>query len=179
MFIDMPDTIMPYITHDQRVDMVNMRIIDAQTPATVKSVFRSDVSLTELTNDRLTVECGQFQYTLTRLRGKEDGDTLFCELCTVSSVRATTSCHIYDSHWNYVRSIDFADLVSHLSCYTDEEAERLRQIDFPVVEVTVDGDVSILFLDVRDPLPYKDEKGKNDVLLQRNVKWDGESFKEN
>ena len=99
MFIDMPDTVMPYISREQRIDLVNMRRIDTQTPATVKSVFRSDVSLTELADDRLTIEDGSFQYALIRLSGN-GADSLFCELCTVQPVYSTTSCHIYDGNWN-------------------------------------------------------------------------------
>ena len=177
MFIDMPDTVMPYISREQRIDLVNMRRIDTQTPATVKSVFRSDVSLTELADDRLTNEDGSFQYALIRLSGN-GADSLFCELCTVQPVYSTTSCHIYDGNWNLVGKIDFDDFVSHFSNYTEEEAERLKLVEFPIVKVTVDSDVSLLHIEVRDPLPYKDENDRNGLILQRNVKWDGESFKE-
>lgn len=177
MFLEMPDTMLPYISYDQRVDLVNMKRIDMQTPATVKSVFRSDVSLTMLEDDRLTVGDSLFQYSLIRLMGTE-GDSLFCVLCTITSIHTTTTCHIYDSNWNLVKKIDLDDMISHFSNYTEEEAEKLKQIEFPIIEVAIDSDVSILYITVSDPLPYSDEKDKSNVVLQRNVKWDGKSFKE-
>lgn len=181
MFISMPDSMIPYVSKEQRQDLVNMKNIDPGTDATLTTMFKSNVVLKYLSEERMTFEVGTLCYEIGRLYSNILGDSVYCMLNTLQTPEKETLAHIYNKEWKKISDLSFDSLVNMEKPDTMQSElylEALSLIEYPVVEAYFDDGPSAICLKCNFPMVNESEKKKLEAfVLQRKLKWNGESFK--
>lgn len=178
MFESMPDSLMPYVSNEQRVDLVNMKNIDPTTPAKLNTMLKADIVMDSLSEDRMKIIAGTVRYDMIRLQMNGRSDSIYCVLCTVSTPVKETTCTLYDDAWNVVGYIDLCDVVKRSFEGNVGDMQTFEKMEIPAVEALMENDNMTLSIELRDALPLKEENNDRNVVLQRKLKWNGKSFKE-
>ena len=178
MFLTMPDTLMPYIAKEQRVDLINMKNIDPSTPAKLSTIFKNDIEINTLSDSRIEFTVGKLHYDIVRLSGKET-DSLYCMLCTVPTPLQETTCTVYDKDWKLLYHLDFEKEIKNALNKNKNDICAFEKMELPIIKVELNNDDISLDVEIKDGLPLKDsDSDKYAAVLQRKLKWNGESFKE-
>ncbi len=180
MFMSMPDSLFPYLTQEQRVELVKLKQVDTSTSAVLRSVFNCSVSLDSLGAACMTVNIDStMTVEMTRL-ATVSGDSLYCLLQTVSTPERETVASIYNKVWKKVSDVDLTDvpLLNRPDTMSDKEfAHRTSLIEFRMVEARLENaDTIVLKLNV-PMLSSEDKRLLRDILVQRRMRWDGEKFR--
>ena len=180
MLVTIPDSIMPYVQHEQVTDLINMKRIDPMTPACLTTMLKGEISLDTLSDDYLVIRMEQVTIEMARLKAIDD--SIFCLLYTMPAPEHTSCARLYDRNWNQIAFIDFCDscLLAVSDTLDDNEyADLNKLIEFPVIEAHFNReDVSTVFLNQESVMLNSEEKNKlHPLLMQRTLKWDGKKFK--
>ena len=180
MFMSMPDSLFPYLTQEQRVELVKLKQVDTSTSAVLRSVFNCSVSLDSLEAACITVNIDStMTVEMARLATVSD-DSLYCLLQTVSAPERETVASIYNKVWEKVSDVDWTDvpLLNRPDTMSDKEfANRTSLIEFRMVEARLENaDTIVLKLNV-PMLSSEDKRLLRDILVQKRMRWDGEKYR--
>ena len=179
MFVSAPDSLMPYVSKEQRSELIGMKRIDQSSSAEINVSLKTSVVVDSLSDDFIRVGIGQVKYEIARLvSSNSSADSVFCVLRTFKTPEPETVGYLYDNSWNMLREIDFDDVFLQTPVVSDAEKEILDKMEFPMVEAHFNSSTSSIVRTISTPLMWKEEKNNSLPILQRNLKWDGESFKE-
>ena len=180
MFMSMPDSLFPYLTQEQRVELVKLQQVDTSTSAVLRSVFNSSVSLDSLEAACMTVNIDSTMTVAMARLATVSGDSLYCLLQTVSAPERETVASIYNKVWEKVSDVDWTDvpLLNRPDTMSDKEfANRTSLIEFRMVEARLENaDTIVLKLNV-PMLSSEDKRLLRDILVQRRMRWDGEKYR--
>lgn len=180
MFMSMPDSLFPYLTQEQRVELVKLKQVDTSTSAVLRSVFNCSVSLDSLGAACMTVNIDSTMTVEMARLATVSGDSLYCLLQTVSAPERETVASIYNKVWEKVSDVDWTDvpLLNRPDTMSDKEfANRTSLIEFRMVEARLENaDTIVLKLNV-PMLSSEDKRLLRDILVQRRMRWDGEKFR--
>ena len=175
MFIDMPDSIIPYIDSKQRKELVELKQMEPDSTATIGNNL-GKIKLTRLSDSILTLqlsECNTIEL------GKLE-DNKFVFIKTYGAPLQESKCYIIDNTWttNYVvdfSTIDFTNKTDSIS--EQDQKEMLKSLEFPLISASIRETPKELILKLNTPLVTTEEKKKFDAItLQRNVKWNDKTF---
>ena len=176
MFMDMPDSITPYINDNQRKELIELKKMEPDSIATINSTF-GKVKLTRLSDSVLTIQLSD--YNILEL-GKLDNN-MFVFIKTYGAPLQESVCYIVDKTWKKVGVVDFSDIdFTQKSDSVSEQVQKdiLQLLEFPLVSASIADTPDELILKLNTPLATTEEKKKFDELkLQRSVKWTGKTFK--
>ena len=154
----MPDSLMPYLTHNNRLDCIDFR--EANMKAEVRNVFEGKTELQQLTanyavfrmNDASTVELCLLD---------SDSQQLVCMIQTYGADLRESTISFYTTSWQQLPTKQF------LSDSYEQFSARF------------DAEQKILILEGNNYLsrPAMDEQ-KEMEKVQRKLKWEGCGFKE-
>lgn len=180
MFMSMPDSLFPYLTQEQRVELVKLKQVDTSTSAVLRSVFNCSVSLDSLEAACMTVNIDSTMTIEMARLATVSGDSLYCLLQTVSAPERETVASIYNKVWEKVSDVDWTDvpLLNRPDTMSDKEfANRTSLIEFRMVEARLENaDTIVLKLNV-PMLSSEDKRLLRDILVQRRMRWDGEKYR--
>lgn len=180
MFMSMPDSLFPYLTQEQRVELVKLKQVDTSTSAVLRSVFNCSVSLDSLGAACMTVNIDSTMTVEMARLATVSGDSLYCLLQTVSAPERETVASIYNKVWKKVSDVDWTDvpLLNRPDTMSDKEfANRTSLIEFRMVEARLENaDTIVLKLNV-PMLSSEDKRLLRDILVQRRMRWDGEKYR--
>lgn len=180
MFMSMPDSLFPYLTQEQRVELVKLKQVDTSTSAVLRSVFNCSVSLDSLEAACMTVNIDSTMTIEMARLATVSGDSLYCLLQTVSAPERETVASIYNKVWEKVSDVDWTDvpLLHRPDTMSDKEfANRTSLIEFRMVEARLENaDTIVLKLNV-PMLSSEDKRLLRDILVQRRMRWDGEKYR--
>ena len=180
MFMSMPDSLFPYLTQEQRVELVKLKQVDTSTSAVLRSVFNCSVSLDSLEAACMTVNIDSTMTIEMARLATVSGDSLYCLLQTVSAPERETVASIYNKVWEKVSDVDWTDvpLLNRPDTMSDKEfANRTSLIEFRMVEARLENaDTIVLKLNV-PMLSSEDKRLLQDILVQRRMRWDGEKYR--
>lgn len=179
MLTSIPIEEMPYMTHEQLSELVNLKHIDPNSSACLTTVLKSQICLDSLTEDFLVLSAGEVVYELARLNNVSD--SVFCFLRTIVSPEKETTGYIVNDRWDVISEIDFNsfNLVERQEGVTDKEFSEIKSlIEFPIVEAHFDGSPNVIKMHLNCQALNEEEKEKvKSILVQRKLKWEGESYK--
>lgn len=179
MFVNIPDSIFPYLTKEQRQELVNLRKVDGSTPAILHSAFNCDVAMTYMDFKRLTVEIDSAVIVEIARLFVPEGDSVYCVLSTVATPEKDTQAYIYDKDWNKIGDVSFYDagLFQRPDTMNENTFEELNKlIEFPLVEAHFIDDATMTVI-LNVPLVSKeDRKRLIAILTERKLRWNGSSF---
>ncbi|MBR4276460.1 MAG: DUF3256 family protein [Prevotella sp.] len=162
-FVNMPDTILPYLAIQQRKDLVELKRMEPDSTAIINSGL-GKIELTRLTDSIISLclsEHNSFEL------GIISPDTLYI-IKTYGAPLQESVCTLYSGTWQKLRTFDFADTV-----FEDFE----DTCEFSLVSATIGSSPSELILQLNVPLLTQEDKEKtNGKTMQKYTKWNGKMF---
>jgi hypothetical protein len=175
MFIDMPDSIIPYIDSKQRKELVELKQMEPDSTATIGNNL-GKIKLTRLSDSILTLqlsECNTIEL------GKLE-DNKFVFIKTYGAPLQESLCCIIDNKWRKNKMVDFSDInfIQESDSIPElEQREMMRLLEFSLISASIATIPDELIIKLNTPLVTTEEKKKFDaIILQRNVKWNGKTF---
>ena len=175
MFIDMPDSIIPYIDNKQRKELVELKQMEPDSTATIGNNL-GKIKLTRLSDSILTLqlsECNTIEL------GKLE-DNKFVFIKTYGAPLQESLCCIIDNKWRKIKMVDFSDInfIQESDSIPElEQREMMRLLEFSLISASIATIPDELIIKLNTPLVTTEEKKKFDaIILQRNVKWNGKTF---
>jgi hypothetical protein len=175
MFIDMPDSIIPYIDSKQRKELVELKQMEPDSTATIGNNL-GKIKLTRLSDSILTLklsECNTIEL------GKLE-DNKFVFIKTYGAPLQESLCCIIDNKWRKNKMVDFSDInfIQESDSIPElEQREMMRLLEFSLISASIATIPDELIIKLNTPLVTTEEKKKFDAItLQRNVKWNGKTF---
>lgn len=177
-FVSMPDSLFPYLSREQRGELLNMQRIDTSTHAVLSSVFQGKVEMCKLTTDRISLRLDSLSsMEMMRLRTAEK--PVYCLLRTVSAPENHSDMTLYDEAWKETGRVDIdgVSLVQRPDTMSDKRFEDLcKLIEFQLVEAHF-VDVETVELKLNVPMLSKEDRQQLDaILVRRKMKWNGKTF---
>ena len=162
-FINMPDTILPYLFTQERKDLIELKKMEPDSTASVNAPL-GKIEMIRLTDNILSLRLSEHN---SLEMGMISPDTLYV-IKTYGAPLQESVCTLYNNIWKKIRTFDFAN--------TDfKDCSEL--IEFPLVSATIGNTPYELMLQLNIPLLTQEDKEKSkSKTMQRNVKWNGQTF---
>lgn len=187
MWINMPDSMIPYLNKNLRIELVDF--IDMKVKSEVTNLLSENTVMDSLSTTYLSVSLNKSCNLEMKVLPREGGDSLLCMITTVKGPAQESRVEFYNQDWQplYMSKPfdggELQDLYSSLKHRPDtmsqERYEALQDmLNPPMMHVQfAPGEDAII---VEPSLPLLNEEDKNSVksiILQRKFKWNGKEFK--
>jgi len=186
VFVNMPDTLCLYLDKNARQAMVTEAI--SNNDEGINNKLNGVSSILWFTNDCAMIRLSQSSTLQLRLLPTTGSTSIVCLINTVSAPAAESVVKFYDSEWNLLKDKialpENDKILSYFTHRTDsitEEryAELLTYLDPIMVSAEFSREEPVVHFDLSMPmLNADDRKQVNEIILQRNFKWDGKTFNE-
>lgn len=188
----MPDSIVPYLNANLRQEMVDF--VDMNVKAKVKNQLDGNTSLDTLTSNYADISLSSCSRMQLRLLPSLQGDSLLCMVITVSAPESESVVRFFDQAWQPLptprlpRSLlpegDGFTPGTYLARPDTMDQRRFDElcalIEPAMVHAALSPSDDSLTLQLALPLVNKEQrKALEAIRVQRKLKWDGISFKEN
>lgn len=178
LFVNMPDSLFPYLARAQRSELLNMQRIDTSTHAVLQSLYDGKVEMLYKDADRMTIGLDSLT-TLEMSALMSEGNAVCCVLRTVATPEKHTELALYDAAWNRLQTVDIdtVQLMQRPDTMSEEQFHDLfKLVEFQLVEAHF-VDAQTVELELNIPMVSKDDRKKfAAVLVQRRLKWNGKTF---
>lgn len=177
LFIEMPDTLLPLLTDNDRRDMIDFW--DARMSTSVVNRLDGKSRITALTDDFLSVELSRSSSMQIKMLNVEGGDTLLCIVNTVGAEAYDSRIHFYNSRWERVDGLKFA-MPSIVDFFfpSDSVDKALAVSDIYLVKLSLSADSDSLKAEYTMPL-YMSRSDSARVAPQLRplyYRWTGKRF---
>ena len=180
MWLEMPDSLAPYLKQQQRSMLLDYYEMGGEKE--IKNDFDGISRLDTLANDFLSVRLNNALSLQIGLLPTQEGDTLACVIKTYYSPAEESQVALYTRSWELVNnvSINTDSLYHRPDTMSIEKYEKLKGLLQPELTVSTYSPINrMLTFWLSIPFNYSEEKDALEtILLQRNLKWDGKTFKE-
>lgn len=180
MFVNIPDSLFSYLSKEQRNELVNLKKMDASTPAVLRSPLNCDVNLSDIETERLTINIDSTVTMEMARLATDGGDSLYCMLRTVATPEKETAAYIYNKAWRKIADVDFSNVqLLHRPDTMSEDTftELNKLIEFRMVEARFENSTTIILQQNVPMVSQEDEKRLDAILVQRKLKWNGKIYK--
>lgn len=178
MFVNMPDSLFPYLSSAQRVELVNLKRVDTSTSAVLRSALDCEVALQYADAERMTLALDSTAIVELAMQKVNDRNVC-CLLRTVPTPEPSTSAVLYDEEWKQIKrlTLDTVSFTTRPDTMSIAQYDELcKLIEFPLVEAHFE-DASTIDLRLNVPLVSKDEREKlAAIIVQRKMKWNGQEY---
>ncbi len=177
LFIEMPDTLQPLLTNNDRRDMIDFW--DARMSTPVVNRLDGKSRITELTNDFLSVELSRSSSMQIKMLNNVAGDTLLCIVNTVGAEAYDSRIHFYNSRWERVDGSKFTmPSIADFFLPSDSVGKALEVSDIYLVKLSLKADNDSLKAEYTMPL-YMSRSDSARVASQLRplfYRWTGKRF---
>lgn len=183
MWINIPDELTPYLTKNDRKEMIECQAIGVETKVVNK--FHGNTDIIELADDRGSFSLSEAkEIMLARLPSEQDSIFLYIE--TLKLPERHSSLRFYDRHWKQLDAgtrfaeVDKDQLFLKPDTMTTERYDELMsQVSLLFVEYTYDSAEKALHIIPHVPFVATEEKEPLNALVSKKIlKWNGEIFNE-
>ncbi|MCD8289836.1 MAG: DUF3256 family protein [Prevotella sp.] len=183
LWLAMPRAMTPYLTPEQRQEMLNSYL--SAEPAPVANMLHGESSV-----DTLAADYGRFRLSSARTMQlvrlpREDGDSIVCVIDLYNAPAKKSVVRFYSPDWRPLSDIDVPDFsVADLTARPDSmavaEYDALCQWFEPQLVTTEYNPASGLFeVTLSVPFAVREEKEKIEgVVCKRFLKWDDKQLKD-
>ncbi|MCK9160998.1 MAG: DUF3256 family protein [Bacteroidaceae bacterium] len=185
-FIDMPDSLCPLLTHNNRADCIDF--LNSHMKAKVQNRFDSISEMTEMSKDYIRVRLSQETTWQMKLLTVNDSTKVICVVSTACAPACDSSLKFYSTSWKEISSKDksfinlpqlndfFITPSDSLSSYQLESVRRYADM----LLVRADFNASDDALTFTFTTPDYMDKGTGDKLRlfihPLSYQWNGEQF---
>jgi hypothetical protein len=185
VFINMPDSVFPYLTRNNRLDCVDF--IESKMKAEIKNKFDENSELVTLTDDYLKIHLNENCVYEIKLLNTSDSLQLICFIRSYHGPEEESKIEFYSLDWKRLDGQQLMNKPSFDSFWhkpdsmSVERFEALRKYIDPVMmsaSFSEPCDIPTIIFRLAEPLLNKEDKIQlKPVCMQISVKWNGEIFK--
>ena len=180
IFTEMPDSIIPLLTHSNRADCVDF--LDAKMRARVTNRLEGNSELLQLTPDYLKIRLTAHTDLQMKLLPRSSGDTIICMINTVCAEACDSRIRFYTKKWQEINpstELFKKPLIKDFFTVNDS-LERILQIaDIYLVKLTLAPSETTMQADYTMPayMSHKDSLFVTKNIHSIEYKWTGKTFK--
>lgn len=131
LWLEMPDTILPYLTRQNRTDLVDMS--DMGVKATAANLFGGKTQLDTLTDRFMALTLSGSSTLQLRLIIRAGGDSVICAVKTVSGPEKASDISVFDLRWQRLNvKIPQPHLPARPDTMSTEKYDRLMEAIHPI-----------------------------------------------
>jgi len=181
MWISIPEDVVPYLSLNQRKEMIEYNNIGVDT--NVKNKFEGSTSISTLTDDygKFILSESRF-FEIVKLPFEPDSIFMVIDSYLAPEIHGIVS--FYDKRWNSLSSDDklqkvtIEELFIKSDTMSVKEYEDLIKLIIPeFLNYSYDSDNKMLEISVSLPLTTSNEKEQiSSMLCKRRLKWKGNTF---
>ena len=183
-WVAMPDSLLPYLDKSKRAQLLELN--DDRMPAEADNKLQGTSRLDTLLQNFLQVSASESMVLQMKLlpcqpaEGQE-ADSVLCMVQTLKGPCPESRVRLFSRSWELLSDTCYRDkklLVRPDTISVERFAELLESISLVVWKSELLPDADELVLTPSLPLLFVEEKEKmKPLLLQRNLKWNGKTFK--
>lgn len=150
-FTDMPDSLLPLLTHNDRMDM--MDFLDSKMQARVTNRLTVQSEMDTLTADYLHLKMTEISEVEMKLLPVNDSTQVVAVVHTVTIPAIDSSIRFYSSDWKELRMTDYvqlpnidAFLAKDKRQFSEEEEALLKGLDLELIGMALSSSESKLVL---------------------------------
>lgn len=183
VFKNMPTTIAPYLTHNNKLDMIDF--IDSNMKSEVNNTLNGTSTLILLTNDYLKMKLSptlSIEMKLLPAEINSTNDTLVCVVYTYGDSIKDSKIEFYSPKWELVKTVSDPlspkSINEYLSTYNDNTLFKSAVNDCLCIKAELSPKDNLLRLKMSEPIFVNDkviQTKTSDMSITLN--WTGKSFK--
>ncbi|MBO4850420.1 MAG: DUF3256 family protein [Prevotella sp.] len=182
LWVDMPDTIVPYLNNTKRTEMVDF--YDMGVRAETTNRLASVTVLDTLSSNFAGITLNEAASMQLALLLSDSGDSILCMVRTFKGEAPESSISFYDTKWqpqetsNFIDCINTKQLMEKPDTMDVDAYDRLTALIDPVmVEAVFLPEENAIAFQLSTPLVTREERQRLETILkQRKVKWNGKRF---
>ena len=174
VWIEMPDSILPYLSKSQRTELADY--VEMKAEPVVLNVFGDSVRIERMTNNYLLVKASEVTLLEIKLL---DNNTLAL-VQTWKAPAAESKLSLFDLQWQPKEAVvEYNENIVKPDTMTDEEFNDLKSLMYPrLKEYRLSAENNSLSVSWNYPLlSKKDAKRVADLLKMQVVNWTGKDFR--
>lgn len=172
MFVNMPDSLFPYLAREQRSELVNMQRIDTSRHAVLPSLYNGKVEVMYKDVDRMILlldSLSSMELSVLSHVGK----AVCCILRTVATPEKHTEIAMYDAKWRKLQTVDIDTLqLQHRPDTMSEQRynELCKLVEFQLTEAHFVDAATIAFRQNIPMVSAEERKKLATILVERKLK---------
>ncbi len=178
LFIEMPDTLLPLLTTNDRRDLIDFW--DARMSTEVTNRLDGKSRITMLADDFLALRLTHSSSMQIKMLSAEGGDTLLCVINTVGAETSDSRICFYDSRWHSVAASRYFEQpsISDFFLPSDSVADVLDLCDIYLVRLSLAPESDSLRADYTMPafMTRGDSARVAPQLRPLHYRWTGRRF---
>ena len=174
VWIEMPDSVLPYLSKSQRTELVDY--VDMKADPAVLNAFGDSVRIERMTNNYLLVKASK----VTRLEIKLLDNNNLALVQTWKAPVAESKLSLFNLQWQPKEAVvEYNENIVKPDTMTDEEFNDLKSLMYPrLKEYRLSPDNNSLSVSWNYPLLSKKElKRMVDLLKPQVLNWTGRDFR--
>lgn len=174
VWIEMPDSILPYLSKSQRTELADY--VEMKAEPVVLNVFGDSVRIERMTNNYLLVKASK----VTRLEIKLLDNNTLALVQTWKAPAAESKLSLFDLQWQPKEAVvEYNENIVKPDTMTDEEFNDLKSLMYPrLKEYRLSPDNNSLSVSWNYPfLSKKELKRMVDLLKPQVLNWTGRDFR--
>ena len=179
IFTEMPDSIIPLLTHSNRADCVDF--LDAKMRARVTNRMDGDSELLQLTPDYLKMKLTDHTFLQMKLLPRSSGDTIICMINTVCAEANDSRIRFYTKKWQTINPATELFKKPYIKDFftADGSLEKILRItDIYLVELTLSPSETTMQASYTMPayMSRKDSTFVTKNMHPIEYRWTGKTF---
>lgn len=162
VFAAMPDSIIPYLTKNNRLDCIDF--IEGNVKMEVENLFETKTLIEELTADYLKMRLNETTTLQMKMLTRQGCDTLICMIKTMKLPEEYSYMQLFDLKWNSVDSLNVLE-----KPFSTEGGVKLVSMSFS-------KDDDVLTIKKSELLTCDKDLAIPKEVLEWHYVWDGRRF---
>jgi hypothetical protein len=187
VFANMPDSIIPYLTKNNRLDCIDFKA--SKMAAIVKNKFDDNSELITINDNYLDMklsECAQLEMKLLPYISKEgDSTQIICKIITCSAPEAESNIVFYTTDWKRLNIDEYVSIPSFDNFWIKPDTMTLVKyntlrsyIDPIMIRASLsEKDYSMTFSLAKPLLSKDDKKQLEGICIPQKMIWNNKIFK--
>lgn len=182
LFVEMPDSIMPLLVKNNRLDMLDY--MDIGMSAKVKNKLGGESEMTLLKDDMISISMTDVtEYDIKLFYGKDSLVTI-AVIETVKGGYSDSNISFYNTKWeklsttNLIKMPVLEDFINKKSLRNEENKKLLDELIYRMFVVDVAPDTNILSVAFSSAEYIIDEDVRNSIFARYSIiyRWNGKKF---
>ena len=180
VWIDMPDSIMMYLTKSMRTELADY--VDMKVSAATKNAIGDTVRIDTLTSDYIAITLSESSKLEMKLLPR-DGSNIICMVRTYYGTAAESIISFWQLDWQQLPDISMPaleniELIKKPDSLSVTEFNKIKAMISPkMIEMRLSPDDNSLLLSYSLPdVNKEDSELIKSILVQKKINWNGEIF---
>lgn len=181
IWINMPDTIVPYLNESKRTQLVDN--IETGNRSVIDNLLTDSTEITMISANYLSVSLNSSVVMEIKLLENRDGGMTVCVVTTYKAPSAESTIAFYDMQWqrmpsSLMRPVVAASLMKCADGMSEEEFEEVSLLlDPKLIELHLSESDNTLTIGYSLPvMPEADELRARQILSPQTLRWNGVVF---